>query len=228
MKNKKFSIEEAIMFGWETVKKNFTFFIGLFIIVFLIRIVASFVFSSIKEKDIFYWLLYSLDIVLSMIISLGLIRVFLNFIDDTKSEIKDLFSQYRLFFNYLIAYLVYLFIIFLGFVFLIIPGIYLMIRLQFFKYLIVDKKMKPMESLKKSWTMTNGSALNLFLFGVAVFFANLFGFIFFFVGLMVSVPVTMMASTFVYRKLLNQVNQTESLGINTSEQEKTPELVKDA
>ncbi len=206
MKNKKFSIQESIIFGWETTKKNLVFFGTLFIMFFLMVFAYSFLEEILDKKSFFYWFFYSIVFVVSSLVSLGLVKISLNFIDGLKSEIKDVFSQSHLIFDYLVGYLIYLSIIFIGFIFLIIPGFYFMVRLSFFDYLIVDKKMKPVESLKTSWAITNGSFLNLVLFGSVIFLINVIGAMLLFVGLFISVPIAMIASAFVYRKLLNQIS----------------------
>jgi uncharacterized membrane protein len=84
---------------------------------------------------------------------------------------------------------------------LIIPGIILSIRLSFFDYLIVDKNSRIVESLKRSWEITKGSTLNLFLLYLLLGLINLLGVFALIVGLFWSIPTTMIAEAFVYRKL---------------------------
>jgi uncharacterized membrane protein len=84
---------------------------------------------------------------------------------------------------------------------LIIPGIILLIRLSFFDYLIVDKNSRIVESLKKSWEITKGNTWNLFLLYILLGLINLLGFFALIIGLFWSIPTTMIAETFVYRKL---------------------------
>jgi uncharacterized membrane protein len=47
-------------------------------------------------------------------------------------------------------------IIVAGFLFLILPGIFLAIRLVFVPYLVVDKELEPMKAIETSWKMTSG------------------------------------------------------------------------
>jgi uncharacterized membrane protein len=85
-----------------------------------------------------------------------------------------------------------------------LPGIYFAIRFYFFIYFIVDKKAGIIESLKRSWEITKGQAWNLFLFNLVLFGINLLGVICFLIGLLVTLPITGVATAFVYRKLLSQ------------------------
>jgi len=86
----------------------------------------------------------------------------------------------------------------------IIWGAMSSIRLQFFPYLIIDKKMKAIEALRKSMYITEGRAWKLFGFFILSGFVGLLGLLFVFVGLFISIPVVMLASIFVYKSLLGE------------------------
>jgi len=146
-----------------------------------------------------------ISFVLSVIVRLGLIKISLNFCDNLKSKISDLFSQYRLFFRYLFASILYGLICLLGVIFFIIPGIYFGIRFGFFDYFIVDKNSKIIESLERSWEITKSNFWNLFLFYLLLFGINILGAICFLIGLFATIPITIVATAFVYRKLSSQL-----------------------
>jgi hypothetical protein len=209
MAEKKFSNREAIKFGWQTMKQNFWFFVGLLATVFALNLAFSIV-SFLFEKTVplISWIVDLSGVFVGFIIGLGLLKISLNFCDNLKSKIADLFSQYRLFFKFLFASILYSLIVLGGLLLLIIPGIYLAIRLQFYRYFIVDKGSGITESLKKSWEITRGSAWNLFLFGLLLGLINLAGTLFFLIGLFATIPTTMVATAFVYRQLLNQIEGT--------------------
>ena len=204
---KKFSKVEAIRFGWQTMKQNIGFFIRLLIVAGLIYIIPDIVGSFLRAASPVLAFIVNTVIggILGIIVALGLIKISLNFCDSIKSKFGDLFSQYRLFFRFLFASLLYGLITFAGFILLVIPGIYLAMRLQFYRYFIVDKGSLVTESLKKSWEVTRGSAWNLFIFGLLLGLINLAGALVFLVGLFATLPTTFVAVAFVYRKLLAQL-----------------------
>jgi uncharacterized membrane protein len=198
----KFSKKEAIKFGWEIAKKKIKFFVPLLILVFG----SSFLFDYLsdlakKESFLISFLLTIVGFALSIIFSLGLIKISLEICDGKEPKISDLFSQYRLFFRYFFASILKGLICLFGFILLIIPGIILSIRLSFFDYLIVDKNSRIVESLKKSWEITKGNTWNLFLLYILLGLINVLGFFALIIGLFWSIPTTMIAETFVYRKL---------------------------
>jgi membrane-anchored glycerophosphoryl diester phosphodiesterase (GDPDase) len=202
----KFSKKEAIRFGWEIAKKKIKFFIPLLILVFGVSFLLDY-FSDYTKKESFLisFLLTIIGVVLSVIFSLGLIKISLKICDGKEPKISDLFSQYRLFFRYLFASILKNLIALLGFILLIIPGIIFSIRLGFFDYLIVDKNSKIIESLKKSWEITKGNVWNLFLLYILLGLINLLGVFALIIGLFWSIPTTMIAETFVYRKLSSEL-----------------------
>ena len=140
--------------------------------------------------------------VLSMIIVMGVIKICLRFCDGEKGEFSDLLSCYPLFFKYLVGSILYVLIVAVGLILLIIPGIVWAIKFYFFDYLIVDEGLGPVDALEKSSEITRGVKWDLFIFGILLCIINLMGFLCLVVGLFVTIPVTMVAIAFAYRKLL--------------------------
>jgi uncharacterized membrane protein len=136
---------------------------------------------------------------------MGVSFITLQFVDNKKPKLKDVYYTKNLF-NYILASIIRTLIIAVGFILFIIPGIIFSIKLQYSQYLIVDKGKDAVDSLKGSWKMTKGVKWNLFLFGLLLGLINILGFLALLVGLFVTVPLTMVANAFVYRKLLSQVN----------------------
>ena len=61
-----------------------------------------------------------------------------------------------------------------------------------------------MDSLKKSSVLTSGIKMNLFLFALLLVVINIAGALALIIGLFATIPTTIMATVFVYRKLLSQ------------------------
>jgi len=87
--------------------------------------------------------------------------------------------------NYLhiiLANLLVFALVVLGFFALIIPGIIIACRLAFVSYIIMDKKLDPIESVELSWKLTKGYGWKIFFMGIASFFIIIFGLIMLFIG----------------------------------------------
>jgi len=205
MTAEKFSISEAIHFGWNTMKSNLGFFIGLLIFVFLFTSLSSIIAAKATEANIFLGIIfYIADFSLSIIISIGLVKIALRFCDNEKGRFADLFSQYPLFPQYLVGSILYGLIVFAGTILLIIPGIIWGIQFCFYDYFIVDKGLGPIEALKRSSAITKGVKWDLFGFFLVLLGINLLGALCLLIGLFVTIPTTMVALAFVYRKLMAQ------------------------
>jgi len=200
----KFSKIEAIKFGWELAKKNIKFFALVLIFVWGIPISLG-IFANLIKKEFFLASLFPrmIEWVISIIFSLGLIKISLRFCDKERPRFSEIFSQYPLFFRYFFTSILYNLIVFLGIILLLIPGIIFGIRLSFYDYFIVDKNSRIIESLKRSWQITEGNTLNLFLFYLLLGLINVLGILALIFGLFWTIPTTILAEAFAYRKLLS-------------------------
>lgn len=207
MSVKKFSIKEALSFGWGIMKSNFWFFVGLLLIIWGISLVYGLLEDQIGEQSVLSLTVALVFFVLNIIITMGAIKIALKFHDGQKGKIADLFSCFYLFFKYVLGSVIYGLIVLAGLILLIIPGIIWAIKFQFFGYFIVDKELGPIESLKQSAKITKDAKWTLFLFGLLSGLINFLGALLLLVGLFATIPTTMMAKAFVYRKLLGQVEE---------------------
>lgn len=88
-----------------------------------------------------------------------------------------------------------------GFLIFIIPGIYLALRLQFFQAFIIEENAGIIESLHKSWEITKGQVLPLFILALVMIGILILGCILFGIGIFVAVPLIYMMYGYVFRKL---------------------------
>lgn len=139
---------------------------------------------------------------LSLIVSLGAKRITLDLVDGKDAQIGDLFSQTKLFWKFLIASILYGLVLVVGFILLIIPGIYFSLKYGFFGYVLVDHpELSATESLSESAHLTEGIKLELFFFTLVLMGINILGLIVFGIGLLYTLPVSVMAYTALYRSL---------------------------
>jgi len=89
--------------------------------------------------------------------------------------------------NYLhivLANLLVVALVLLGFLMLIVPGIIIACRLAFVSYLVMDKKLDPIVAVEESWRMTRGHGWTIFGMAVLSFFIFIAGMIMLIVGTM--------------------------------------------
>ncbi len=212
METGKFPFGQAVRFGWQKIKENFWPLVA----VTLIWIVVNAVFNSSaakfeKSMPVVYFAIKLCASFISMLITLGMIRIGLKVYAGEKFEIAEMFyCRGEQFLNYIVATILYLLAVLAGLILLIVPGIILIIRMGLYGYLIVDKKMGIIDSLKESMRLTKGNALNLFLFWFVLLGVLILGFLAIIVGLLVAIPVTLLAYVFVYRYLEGKNKSVES------------------
>ena len=219
MATNEFSKSEAIKFGWNTMKANFGFFIGI-MVVFIVGIVGQNIIlgwvRGLIEKSLNEEMLvivravfWTVSVLLTLGLQMGLFKIAIKFVDSEKPKLSDLFSCFHLVFKLFFAEVIGGLIWVIGLILLIIPGIIWMTRIIFFRYLIVDKEVGPIEALKGSFRMTRGAAWNLFLLILLLLCINLLGLICLVIGLFVTIPITVVSYAFVYRKLEKQLKTPE-------------------
>ena len=102
---------------------------------------------------------------------------------------------------FLIAYVIMSIIITIGTVLLIAPGIYLGLRLQFFYAFIVEEDAGVIDSFKRSWNITKGYTLKLFVLFLISSLIYIIGCLAFFVGIFVAIPFIVLMYGYTYREL---------------------------
>lgn len=213
MTNDRFSIGDAIRYGWETVKGNLGFFIGMTLVAAIMSIIPGFLqnLPGIRSVGILKLLLSLATVAVATYVGLGVVGIGLKVTRDEKSELADLFAGTPYFVNGLIAYIIMGFVITIGFFLLIIPGIYLGSRLQFAFFLIIDQNLSGIDALKRSWAITAGTHVDVFLFTLAIILLNFIGAIPCGLGLFVTMPVSLIAASYLYRRLAKTEARIETL-----------------
>lgn len=84
-----------------------------------------------------------------------------------------------------------------------LPCFYMWIKIQFFPYYIVSKELGPIDSLKKSYKITEGKSMDLILFLMLLMMINLIGLIPFGLGLAITIPFSLLATGVMFTALNN-------------------------
>lgn len=184
---------KAFRYAWETLQKDFWYFIGITVLYVVISGIPS---SRDPEKG---WSI--LGIFLGAWLTNGLYRLLLDYKAGKKQEFTMLFTQFKQFWRILLGELLVMLIVIGGLILLIVPGFIWAIKYQFTILLIVDKDMEIMDALRASGKMTEGIKGKLFVFGLAALGVILLGAICLGVGVFVAIPVVWLAYVHLYRSL---------------------------
>lgn len=134
----------------------------------------------------------------------------------TTSYLTSPFQTYKITLNYVLSSILTMLAILVGLILLIIPGLYLSVKLSMVKYIAVDKEnLRVMEILKESMKITDGNFWKIVLFGLTLIGINILGLIPLFLGLIITVPLSMTATALFYDKLLH-IHHTKHSQIHTA------------
>ncbi|HSI20745.1 MAG TPA: DUF975 family protein [Verrucomicrobiae bacterium] len=220
----KFSIEEAIGFGWKTVKDHWMTLVPVIVVLSVVSMVISKVVEGDKAGELersFSAMSFNptemlsamsanlLSSIVSVIIAALLMRVCLQYVDGKATDFSSLFRGItpELLVKVIAASIIINILVAIGFVLLFVPGVYLALRFSQALYVMIDRNLGIMESIKESGRLTQGVKWQLILFGIVCGLVVLVGLIALVVGLIVAIPVVAVASAHVYRQLTRTVDE---------------------
>ncbi|MHC5062007.1 MAG: hypothetical protein ACYTFK_13090 [Planctomycetota bacterium] len=220
MTTKYFSFSDVLGYGWRVTKANFGFFVGIgvvFIIAICLPEIARIIVQNLHLPKAYniaaVILIQILGWLISIILGIGLIKIALSFCDERKPTFGTLFDAADCFWRYLGAGILYLLIVYAGFVLLIVPGIIWAIKFSLCYYFVVDKGLGPIDALKASSRTTMGVKGELFGFGIVCGLINMLGLLCLLVGIFATYPVVIVANALVYRQLMAQTLDLAEFGI---------------
>lgn len=106
-------------------------------------------------------------------------------------------------------------------------AVYISLGLLFYQYLVVDKELGPVQSLKTSWNITKGNRLQLITLLVVLLLLNFIGALLVGIGLLVTIPFTILAFARVYQMLISEsleVGPANLVSLTQSSQERDQNL----
>ncbi len=155
MSEKYFNYTDVFGFGWDTMKKNLGFFIGLVFLFIVITYSPTIAIKVMEGMDLprplHMTLFISLQVIgfaINSVIAIGLIKIALGFCDELKPTIATLFDAFDCFWRYIAVSILYALIIYGGFFLLIVPGVIWAVKFSLCTYFVIDKGLGPIEALR--------------------------------------------------------------------------------
>ena len=189
-----FSSGDCIREGWAVVSSNLGLFVVSTLLYFGILIVAGII-PGVNVLS---------NLVLTMPLTAGLYIIAFKSMDNQGPAIGDLFGGFQNFIQLVLLNLVMGILIALGFILLIIPGIYLAVSYTFALPLILERNMDFWTAMETSRKEIGQRWFQIFGFGILLFLLNLLGAIALGIGLFVTLPITFCAIAIAYRKIFGR------------------------
>jgi|AntRauTorcE11898_2_1112593.scaffolds.fasta_scaffold01304_1 uncharacterized membrane protein len=191
--------------AWQIMKDNFLDVLLIVVILFAIQMPLN----SFNDESgyfspflggIYYILFYGP-------VKYGVALAFLHVVRGNKFSPEPLLSVFKgNYVNIFLASILTSFIIGIGIVLLIVPGIIFAVRLAFVPYLTTEKRMDAVTAIKTSWEMTRPHAWTIFFMGLLCIPIVLGGILVLGVGVVVSVMWIGVAFALVYQQVSQKQN----------------------
>ncbi|WP_075558610.1 hypothetical protein [Parabacteroides timonensis] len=207
----KFSISEVCSTSWQRTKAQIWVLAGLIIGMSIISFTLG-AFAMPIQKSVTGTIIINLiSCIISSIFALGYMKNIFQALDGEEPQFSAYGQQARKIITYLVANIFMGIIVLLGICLFVIPGIYLALRLQFYAALIVEDDAGIIESLQRSWEITRGQGMSLFMLMLAMIGICILGFILLGIGIFVAMPLIYMMYAYAFRKLNAPLQITEEI-----------------
>ncbi|RMH11068.1 MAG: hypothetical protein D6698_16940 [Gammaproteobacteria bacterium] len=200
-------MKETLSFSFGVFKREWKVVLAYFGVMIVVNLLFSGLSSLVDFSKVLVLLVSLIDWLVQLVVQMMGVVVVLALVDGKSLKVAELKDALRavldgkMLWSFIGASLLYGLIVLGGLILLVVPGIIWAVAYQFYRYTVVDDRLGAREALRKSKEMTRGNLGFLFLFGLALAVLNVAGVLALVVGLVVTVPVSMLAMASVYRQL---------------------------
>ncbi|MFZ4524341.1 MAG: hypothetical protein ACOYOE_02015 [Chlorobium sp.] len=117
-------------------------------------------------------------------------------------QFSDFFRGFNYFLPLFLASLASSILVGIGFILLLLPGIYLAVSYMFTTFLVIDYRMEFWQAMEISRNIISRNWFAFLLFALVLCFINLLGALAFGIGLLVTLPVTSCAVAIAYKEIV--------------------------
>ena len=205
-----FSKIKAIKYGIEKLREEPVLVFGVTIVALLYWTVPFYIIRYVLGvSEVIGTIMLFVFLILWSLILLGYMKTAIDIHDGNNYSLKDLLMHYKKLPDFLIGLLFYLMLVAVSSLFLVIPGIFVAVRFSFGLFFVLQGDGPALESLKKSWKITGGQFYNLLLLYLILILLNALGVAFAGIGLAFSLPISIVAIVYSYRKLARDYKKRE-------------------
>jgi hypothetical protein len=207
MKQASFGVKSVIKQSWEVLKTQPKYLALLLLSIALVKFLGGSIGRFFGQQEWYaiqsVWgiLTSVIDIyigIITMVVSLKLIRGVKMNVNETWFTDKQAILQYVL------VIIVYGFLVMVGYMLLIIPGIIIQVVYSLAVYLAIDRGMKMKAAMAESRRLTAGNRWKIFEIGIVLALLNVAGALFFGIGLIITIPLSMIAAGVIYTQLVTE------------------------
>jgi hypothetical protein len=196
------SIRQAFNFAWPIFKKRFALFTAVLLTIFGAWVALEIVVIAGQRFGILLWIVMHLAFLIFVAgLEVGLLQVCLALYDGEEPTLADSFAHLALGPKFLAGQTLYLLAALIGLLLLVVPGVYLGVRYALFGFCMAAGETNLVRSFQQSAILSTGEQGYLLRVLFVLFVLNVVGASLLGLGLFITVPVSLLMMTAVYRKL---------------------------
>jgi uncharacterized membrane protein len=202
VKHRPISLRHAVDFAWPALKKRFGIFTAVLLTILAAWAVLEIVVIAGQRFGIVLWAVMHLAFLIFFAgVELGVLQICRALRDGKVPAFADTFACLRLGPKFLAAQILYLLMIAIGLLLLVVPGVYLGVRYALFGFCFADGETNLLRCFQQSALLTKGATASLLRVLAALLILNVLGASLLAVGLFITVPLSVLITTDVYRQL---------------------------
>jgi hypothetical protein len=176
----------AYAYAWNILKADFWMLLLIGFVAWLLMYLLSAIIQRLPAGGVLSLLF---NVLVAGPIFYGAAYAWLRAVRGERPEVDNLFEPFRSYWlKAVLANILLEIVLVVGFLLLIIPGIFLSVRLAFVPFLVVDEGLGPIEALTESFNRTTSYGWTIFGTGLLAIVIIIVGLIIFIIG---SIPATM-------------------------------------
>ena len=202
MRGDPISIRQAFNFAWPIFKKRFGLFTAVLLTIFGAWVMLEIVVIAGQRFGILLWAVAHLAFLIFLAgMEVGFLQICLALSDGGEPKFFDTFAHLSLGPKFLAGQVLYLLMVVIGLLLLVIPGVYLAVRYALFGFCLAAGETNLARSFQHSGTLSTGAKPYLLWIFVVLLVLNVFGAGLLGLGLFITVPLSVLMMTAVYRQL---------------------------
>ncbi|MBT3233030.1 MAG: hypothetical protein HN356_09455 [Calditrichaeota bacterium] len=156
------SVAASFEKAWKLLWSNIGILLLTWIVVSAIALAGQLIFTLLSTTPAYgeplYWQLASFVFSVLIIgpLEAGILFVMIRISRGQNARVRDAFEGFNHYGSVILLTILFMVILFGGFLLLIVPGIFFMIRLYFAPFLLIEKRMGAIDAIKGSWELTKG------------------------------------------------------------------------
>lgn len=202
MKDDPISIRQAFNFAWPIFTKRFCLFTAVLLTIFGAWVALEIIVIAGQRLGILFWAVAHVVFLIFVAgMEVGFLQICLALSEGEEPKFADTFAHLALGPKFLAGQMLYLLMVVVGLLFLVVPGVYIGVRYAMFGFCMAAGETNLTRSFRQSAILSTRAKLHQLWVLVLLLLLNAFGACLLGLGLFVTVPLSVLMMTAVYRQL---------------------------